>query len=150
MTIAVAGCQSATPFELKIPGAKPISYDAIRNGSGVLGYAESLLGADLSTKYQVPVGPGASAVDPAIVAGAWELPLGTKAVQLEEALRADGKLGRPRDRNNGQIWIADYHPTGGKPVRLMLVDGNNPAFESAAVAAVRPGEHIYLIAYRIS
>ena len=127
----------------------PVAYDAIRQGSGVLGYAESLLGPDLATKYDVAVGPGASAVEAKTMAGAWELPAGTKPDAVGATLRARGTLERARDRENGQIWIADWRPNGGAPVRLLLIDGTNPAFERRAAPEVRPGAHIYLIAYRI-
>jgi hypothetical protein len=149
VTLAAAACQPAPAPEIGIAGATPIAYDAIRQGSGVLGYAESLLGPDLATKYDVAVGPGASAVEAKAVAGAWELPAGTRPEAVAEALRARGTLGRAREREDGQIWIADWRPNRGAPVRLLLIDGTSPAFERRAAPEVRPGPHVYLIAYRI-
>jgi hypothetical protein len=150
--LATAACQSGSASDIQVPGglagARPVSYDTIRQASGVLGYAEALLGPELATRYQVPVGPGASVVEPAVVAGAWELPAGTRTDEVAASLRATGTLDRARDRENGQLWIADWNASGKAPVRLLLIDGTNPAWESRAVPEVRPGPHIYLIAYR--
>lgn len=149
---ATAACQPGAAADIQVPGdlpgARPVPYDGIRQASGVLGYAEALLGPELATRYQVPVGPGASVVEPSVVAGAWELPAGTRADDVAATLRSTGTLDRPRDRENGQLWIADWQASGKAPVRLMLIDGTNPAWESRAVPEVRPGPHIYLIAYR--
>ncbi len=149
VTLATAACQPDTAFDIGIPSARPIGYDSIRQASGVLGYAEPLLGPALATRYQVPVGPGASAVDAAVVAGAWELPLDTRVPDMAAALRARGVLDRVRDQADGQLWIADYRPHGREAVRLLLINGTHPAFATNAVPAVRPGQHVYLIAYRL-
>lgn len=150
VALATASCQSAAMFEIGIPEATPIAYADIQKASGVLGYAEPLLGPTFATKYSVPVGPGASLVDPATVAGAWELPLTTKIDALAQSLRARGSVDRVREFRDGQIWIADFSRVGQPPVRLMLIDGSNPTFNTSAVPEVRPGPHIYLIAYRKS
>lgn len=147
VTLAAAACQPASAIDLGLPGAREVSYSVIRDGSGVLGYAEPLLGPKLATKYQVPVGKGASAVDESAVAGAWELPAGTGRAQVTEALRSKGSIERVRDQS-GDIWIADLRPEKGDAVRLLLIDGGDPAFARAA-PEVRPGAHVYLIAYRL-
>ena len=147
VTLAAAACQPAAAIDLGLPGARAIPYATIRDGSGVLGYAEPLLGPKLATKYQVPVGKGASAVEESAVAGAWELPAGTTRAQVAEALRANGTIERVRDQS-GDVWIADFRPEGGAAVRLLLIDGGDPAFARAA-PEVRPGAHVYLIAYRL-
>ena len=147
VTLAAAACQPAPAIDLGLPGARPVSYAAIRDGSGVLGYAEPLLGPKLATRYQVPVGKGASAVEDSAVAGAWELPAGTTRVQVGEALRSKGAIDRVRDQS-GDVWIADFRPRSGEAVRLLLIDGGDPAFARAA-PEVRPGAHVYLIAYRL-
>lgn len=150
MTLAaMSACQASTPPQIAVPGARAVSYDDIRNGSGILGYAESLLGPDLATRYQVSVGKGATAVDPGAVVGAWELPSGTSTDTVAASLKATGQLDRVRDRENGQIWIADHRSPGQLPVRWLFIDGSNPAFEEKADPAVRPGPHVYLIAYRV-
>lgn len=149
VTLTAAACQPDAGLNVDIPGARPIAYEAIRNGSGVLGYAEPLLGPAIATKYKVPVGSGASAVDPSLVMGAWELPLDAQIPDITASLRSKGVLDRVRDQAGSQIWIADYRPHGGQAVRLLFINGADPAFASNAVEAVRPGAHVYLIAYRI-
>lgn len=148
MALAVVSCQSASMIDIGITGANSVAYDDIRKASGVLGYAEALLGPTFATKYEAQVGPGSSLVDPAIVAGAWELPLTTTIDDLTQTLRARGTVERIREFRDGQIWIADYSRVGQPPVRLMLIDGSNLTFDTSAVPEVRPGPHIYLIAYR--
>jgi len=150
--LAAAACQPGQAADAgapgDIPGARPVAYDAIRQGSGVLGYAESLLGSKLATKYQAQVGPGVSMVEPDRVAGAWELPADTDRHAVAAALKATGTAETVLDRENGQLWIADWQAPGGPKLRLLLIDGANPAWESRAAAEVRPGLHVYLIAYR--
>jgi hypothetical protein len=148
MVLAAASCQSASMLEFEFLAAKPVAYADIKKASGVLGYAEALLGPTVATTYNASVGPGSSLVDPATVAGAWELPTATKVEDSIQSLRAHGTVDRIRDYRGGQIWIADYRRAGQPPVRLMLIDGNNPTFQTSAVPEVRPGPHVYLIAYR--
>jgi hypothetical protein len=149
LTLALASCQPASMPYVNIPDATPIAYADIQKGSGVLGYAESLLGPDIATKYDAVVGPGASLVEEDRVAGAWELPLATTTEKLLEQLRAAGSVDRIRDRKDGQILIADYQAAGQDALRLMLVNGQHGAFQTDAVPEVRPGPHVYLIAYRL-
>jgi hypothetical protein len=149
MTLAAtAACQQAPAIDPGIAGARAVEYTTIRDASGVLGYAEPLLGPALATKYQVGVGKGAAAVDPSVVAGAWELPLGTTAEAVAQALRAHGSLDRIRDQDAGQLWIADFSRNGERPLRMLLLNGADPAWERRAAPEVRPGAHVYLIAYR--
>ena len=134
--------------DIGISGAKSVAYADIQKASGVLGYAEALLGPTFATKYNAQVGPGTSLVDPAIVAGAWELPLTTTIDDVAQSLRVRGTVDRIREFRNGQIWIADYSRVGQPLVRLMRIDGNSPSFQTDTVPEVRPGPHVYLIAYR--
>lgn len=148
--MALTACQAEPAPDIDLPGAHPIAYEAIRDASGVLGYSESLLGPTLATKYETRLGPGASYVDRSVVAGVWELPPSARADQLRQFLRERGTLDRIRDYSDGQLWIADYQARGRLPVRLLLIDGAHPAFETEAVSEVRPGPHVYLIAYRLT
>lgn len=150
VTLATTACQPASDLKISIPGAQPVDYTAIRDASGVLGYAEPLLGPSLATRYSVPVGRGAAAVEPDKVIAAWTLLEGTDVAALQEALRQSGSLDRVRDQSAGQLWIADYRPRGQDPVRLLYINGAHAAFERNAVPEVRPGAHVYLIAYRLS
>lgn len=150
VTLAAASCQPAPAFDVDVAGAQPIAYEAIRDASGVLGYAESLLGPDLATRYESRVGPGVSYVEPEKVAGAWELPSGTRPDTVAAALKARGALDRASEYREGSLWIADFRPAHGSPVRLLFIDGTNPAWRTRAVPEVRPGPHLYLIAYRLS
>lgn len=149
VTLATTACQPASDLQISIAGAQRIDYASIRDASGVLGYAEPLLGPALATRYSVPVDRGAAAVEPDKVVGAWTLPAGTEVTALREALSQTGSLDRVRDQSAGQLWIADYRPRGQNPVRLLYINGAHPAFERNAVAEVRPGNHVYLIAYRL-
>ncbi|TRW14354.1 hypothetical protein [Glacieibacterium frigidum] len=149
MTLAMAACTPAKKVDLDIPGARDIAYEAIRDGSGVLGYAEPLLGPKITKGYGTVLGPGATRVDPATVAGAWELPAGTGSEDVLQALRAKGSVGGIEAFRGGSLWMADYRIAGSTPVRLLLIDGNSRAFLTMAVPEVRPGPHVYLIAYYI-
>ena len=148
LALAATACQPAPPPEISLPGARPIAYDAIRDASGVLGFAEPLLGPEFGKNYSTRVGPGSSRLDATAVAGAWELPLTTTTNEVAQSLRGLGTLDDVRDYRDGSIWIADYRTPGSQAVRLLLIDGTNRAFETKAALEVRPGPHIYLIAYR--
>ena len=148
MTLAAASCQPAPVPDLGIAGARPVAYDAIRDASGVLGYAEPLLGPAIAPGRTAPVGPGAAAAKREAVVGAWELAAGTGPETVAATLRARGSLERERDYSDGQLWIADHKPRGGDAVRVLLIDGASPAWEAGAAPEVRPGPHVYLIAYR--
>jgi hypothetical protein len=150
LTLVAASCQSKPMFDVNLAAATPIAYSDIRDASGVLGYAESLLGPDIATKYDAIVGPGASLVEEDRVVGAWELPATTTIEQLREELSVRGSFSRAQDRKDGQIWIADYQAAGQPALRLMFINGLHSAFQTQAVPEVRPGPHIYLIAYRKS
>lgn len=150
MTLVAAACTLSDKVELAIPGARDIAYEAIRDASGVLGYAEPLLGPKITQGYGSALGPGATRVDPARVAGAWELPAGTGSEDVLQALRARGGVDRIEAFRGGSLWVADYRMAGGTPVRLLLIDGNSRAFLTMAGPEARPGPHVYLIAYHIS
>lgn len=147
-SLAAVACQPSAAPDLGIAGARLIEYDMIRTASGVLGYSEPLLGPKIATSYSAAVGPGSSSVDVKLVAGAWELPPSMRATQLEEDLRTRGKLERVREYRDGQLWIADYQMPGAASLRLLFIDGTSYRFEQDAVPEVRPGPHVYLIAYR--
>jgi hypothetical protein len=137
----------ALALDIGLPGARPIPYDSIRDASGVLGYAESILGPTIATRYHSPVGPGASLVEPSIVAGAWELPIGTRQEDMLATLRGKGTVERVFEARQGKLLIVDYRMPRARPVRLLLIDGTHSAFETLAAPEARPGPHVYLIAY---
>jgi hypothetical protein len=137
----------AFALDIGLAGVRPVPYNAIRDASGVLGYAESLLGPEIATRYHAPVGPGASLVEPSAVRGAWELPTGTKPDDIVRALRGKGTVARVFEARQGKLVIVDYRAPGARPMRLLLIDGTHPAFETLTVPEVRPGAHVYLIAY---
>ena len=148
VTLAATACQPSLPFDVGLTNAKPVAYASIRDASGVLGYAEALLGPTIATnKYNARTGPGVSLVDAAIVEGAWELPLATKIDELETSLRTRGVVSRTEAFRDGQLWIADYATAGQPPVRLLLINGTHHLFTTDAAPEVRPGPHVYLIAY---
>lgn len=148
LMLTATACRPAPPPEIGLPGARVIAYDAIRDASGVLGYAESLLGPEFGKYDSALVEPGSSRVDASVVTGAWELPPATTADRVAQTLRGQGTLDDVRAYRDGSIWVADYRTPGSQAVRLLLIDGTNRAFETRAAPAVRPGPHIYLIAYR--
>lgn len=145
---ALSACQNLNGSDFGVPEARAIEYDVIRNQSGVLGYAEPLLGPAFATAYVVPVGRGAAVAERARVAGAWELPAHIDAETLAARLRDAGTLERVRDHQSGQIWIADHQRPGQPRLRLLFINGRHPMFARNAAPAVQPGAHIYLIAYR--
>jgi len=148
LSVLLAACEPAPAPDIRVPGARPIAYEAIRDASGVLGYAEALLGPGIATGYVASVGPGTSHADARSVVGAWELPATTRAEDLVRILGSHGTLNRVGTYRAGQLWIADYRTPGSYPVRLLLIDGNNPTFAETAAPEVRPGPHVYLLAYR--
>lgn len=146
--LALFACENVSGDDLGLPQAQAVDYDAIRAGSGVLGYAEPLLGPGFATAYVVPAGPGAAVAERSRVAGSWELPAGIDAATLAARLRDRGTLNRVRDHQDGQIWIADWQQRGQTGLRLLYINGRHPMFTRNAAPAVRPGPHAYLIAYR--
>jgi len=149
--VALVGRSTPAPVpDVGLPGARPVAYEAIRDASGVLAYAESLLRPGLPVRRGMQGGPGASFVDRSAVVGAWELPAPIRTEELARLLRAGGVLDHVSDFRDGQIWSADYRTHGSRPVRLLLIDGTHPFFESRAVPEARPGPHVYLIVYRTS
>lgn len=146
--LAATTCRPALALDLGLAGARPIAYETIRDASGVLGYAESLLGPEIATGYGAGMGPGASLAEPSAVAGAWELLQTTSLNEFARRLRSQGVIEDVREYRDGSLWIADYRSGEGEPVRLLRIDGNNRAFETKAAPEVRPGPHVYLIAYR--
>lgn len=101
-TMVARSAPVPTP-NISLPGAQPIAYEAIRDASGVLGYAESLLGPTIATAHGVQRGPGASLVNRSAVVGAWELPQPIRTQELTRLLRTHGVLDRVSDHRDGQI-----------------------------------------------
>lgn len=126
------------------------TYDAIRTASGVLGFAEPMLGSGIADQPPVDA-PGASWVERNVVVGAWEVPAAMDVDALTDALRTIGTAARTRVYRDGQIATIDFTARGGARLRLrlLMIDGAHPRLETEQALALRPAKKRYLIAYRL-
>ncbi|WP_141243952.1 hypothetical protein [Sphingomonas lenta] len=148
LATGLAACQQSA-MQLTVPGATPISYETIRDGSGVLAFAETALPPDLDPRPPAHAGPGSAAVDRERVLGAWRLPADMDLEALRGALTGRGEIEHAHDFRDGQIATMRFRPNGGDETVLLMINGAHPHFATRQPPELRPAEpHRYLIAYR--
>lgn len=147
--MSLAACQQSAMAKLTIPGAEPVSYDELREGSGVLAFAEPVLGPEIAPRAPpVQAGPGDAVAERDRVAGAWRLQPATDLRALAGELGRQGSVDRMQEFRDGQTGTLRLRTPDGGTLKLLMIDGAHPRFAQDQPPGLRPAPHRYLIAYR--